>query len=208
MEIGQAQPPAGAARAPESARLAASADFDTFLTLLTAQMQNQDPLQPMESTEFVAQLAAFSAVEQQILTNERLAALVEGGIGDAANWIGREVPVDGPALFMGQPVDFTFGSDAAADATILVRDDAGRIVFRGVSGTADFRWDGTTADGTPATHGRYFAEREIPSPGGAIAIERASAFQQITEVRLDEAGATLVTAAGKTLSADGIERLR
>ena len=51
-------------------------DFETFLKLLTAQLRNQDPLQPMDSTEFVAQLASFSAVEQQVRANDRLACCV------------------------------------------------------------------------------------------------------------------------------------
>ena len=52
-------------------------DFETFLSLLTAQLRNQDPLKPMESTEFVAQLASFSAVEQQVRTNDRLDELAK-----------------------------------------------------------------------------------------------------------------------------------
>lgn len=50
----------------------AEEEFQTFLQLLTAQMRHQDPLEPLDSTQFVAQLAAFSSVEQQITTNEKL----------------------------------------------------------------------------------------------------------------------------------------
>ncbi len=56
----------------EKSNTAISGDFETFLKLLTTQMRNQDPLKPMDSTEFVAQLASFSAVEQQIRANDRL----------------------------------------------------------------------------------------------------------------------------------------
>ena len=74
---------------------ALASDFETFLTLLTAQMRNQDPLKPVESTEFVAQLASFSAVEQQIRTNDQLGAIfdamVRGEGAGLADWIGREV---------------------------------------------------------------------------------------------------------------------
>ena len=51
-------------------------NFDTFLTLLTTQMQNQDPLAPLDSTEFTNQLVQFSSVEQQIKTNESITSLV------------------------------------------------------------------------------------------------------------------------------------
>ena len=59
----------------QTAARSAAADFDSFLNLLTAQLRNQDPLQPIDSTQFVAQLASFSTVEQLIGTNERLDAL-------------------------------------------------------------------------------------------------------------------------------------
>ena len=55
----------------------AESDFQTFLELLTAQMRHQDPLEPLDSTQFVAQLAAFSSVEQQIETNSKLDELNE-----------------------------------------------------------------------------------------------------------------------------------
>ena len=66
--------PAPTAATDQSAA-AAAADFETFLSLLTTQLRNQDPLKPLDSTEFVAQLASFSAVEQQINTNAKLDAI-------------------------------------------------------------------------------------------------------------------------------------
>ncbi len=59
-----------------SGKTEAGTDFQTFLTLLTTQLRNQDPLKPMDSTQFVAQLASFSAVEQQVRTNEKLAEII------------------------------------------------------------------------------------------------------------------------------------
>ncbi|MEO1532985.1 MAG: flagellar hook capping FlgD N-terminal domain-containing protein, partial [Pseudomonadota bacterium] len=80
--------------ATASERSTAASDFESFLTLLTAQLQNQDPLQPIDSTEFVAQLASFSTVEQLIGTNERLDALTQdvaaGDLAALAGWIGQE----------------------------------------------------------------------------------------------------------------------
>lgn len=65
-------------------------DYDAFLRLLVAQMQNQDPLEPQSDTEYIAQLATFSNVEQNILTNERLEQLLSVGTAtDAASLIGR-----------------------------------------------------------------------------------------------------------------------
>ena len=78
--------------ASTSTASAASVDYDAFLQLLIAEMQNQDPTKPMESTEYVAQLASFSNVEQQIQTNEKLDALLGSSfIASAGSLIGRTI---------------------------------------------------------------------------------------------------------------------
>ncbi|MBB4659634.1 flagellar hook assembly protein FlgD [Parvularcula dongshanensis] len=60
-----------------AAQSAPKADFDAFLTMLTAQVRHQDPLAPLDSTQFVEQLATFSSVEQQVETNKHLEAIAE-----------------------------------------------------------------------------------------------------------------------------------
>ncbi len=67
-------------------------DYDSFLRLLVEQMKNQDPLEPMSDTEYIAQLASFSNVEQNIITNDRLKALMaSSALSDAQSLIGRNV---------------------------------------------------------------------------------------------------------------------
>lgn len=86
--------PQGAAPSatPPANATALSSDFETFLKMLTVQMQNQDPLNPIDSTEYAMQLATFSSVEQQVLTNDLLRQMM-GGQGaqllDAAWLIGQ-----------------------------------------------------------------------------------------------------------------------
>lgn len=80
------------ASAAAAAREAQSVDYDTFLRLLVTQLENQDPLEPISETEFVAQLATFSNVEQNTRTNENLAALItQMGLAQAAGLVGRTV---------------------------------------------------------------------------------------------------------------------
>lgn len=70
----------------------AAVDYDAFLQLLIAEMQNQDPTKPMESTEYVAQLASFSNVEQAIQTNDKLDQILSSSfISNAGSLIGRTV---------------------------------------------------------------------------------------------------------------------
>ena len=72
-----------------SAKDSAKVDYDAFLTLLVAEMKNQDPTKPMESTDFIAQLATFSNVEQAVQTNEKLDALLTASALAHADVIGK-----------------------------------------------------------------------------------------------------------------------
>lgn len=76
--------------AAASASAKATLDYDTFLTLLVQQMKNQDPTEPMDATEQIAQLATFSQVEQTIQTNKNLENLLQSStLGQAGSMIGR-----------------------------------------------------------------------------------------------------------------------
>ena len=76
-----------------------ASNFETFLTLLTSQLKNQDPLSPVDSNQFTAQLTQMAGVEQQLLTNDLLKGLLAaqggGGLTSAATYIGKEAPRPG-----------------------------------------------------------------------------------------------------------------
>ena len=76
-----------------------SADFETFLKMLTAQIQNQDPMNPIDSSDYATQLATFSSVEQQVLANSYLeniqSALSSNSLASVADWIGKSAKVEG-----------------------------------------------------------------------------------------------------------------
>jgi len=82
----------GPTRVAANVASATSVDYDAFLKLLVAQMQNQDPTKPMESTEYIAQLASFSNVEQSIKINEKLDNILSSSfISGAGSLIGRNI---------------------------------------------------------------------------------------------------------------------
>ncbi|MEM6465456.1 MAG: flagellar hook capping FlgD N-terminal domain-containing protein, partial [Pseudomonadota bacterium] len=151
---------------------------ETFLTLLTAQMRNQDPLNPQDSTEFVSQLASFSAVEQQIKSNETLEALLEqssqSGFSDFANLVGRSVSIDGPAQFDGNPIALDQVVDSTAlSPQLFVRNGSGVVVAQipVVPGTPLSPWDGTTDAGQVAPPGEYsFTLTSLGPDGGAQSV--------------------------------------
>lgn len=107
-------------------------DFQTFLTMLTTQMQNQNPLEPIEASDFAAQLATFSGVEQQVQTNELLASLAARmGLTDLAAWVGRDVLSHAPVQYTGAPLQLVPPEVAQANRTeLVVTDSTGREVGR------------------------------------------------------------------------------
>jgi len=143
-------------------------DMDTFLNLLVTQLKNQDPLSPMDSTEFTNQIVQFAQVEQQINMNENLEAVLVASVKSqqafAVNYIDNfvEVETDKVMLQDGEAV-FTYGlSTEAQKVTVNVKDLDGDIVrtFQGdrSAGLHKLTWDGTDEDGVQLEDGIYFLE--------------------------------------------------
>lgn len=190
-------------------------DFQTFLTLLTAQMKNQDPLKPMESTEFVAQLASFSSVEQQIRTNDQLELLVDlfsvGPSTGLAEWIGKEVRHPGSANFTSAPIEANVSPLVSADeAYFVVKDHNGQVIYRTQIETSatNATWNGTDNNGEVAPEGRYSFEVQSYTSGNLARTDRASVFDLVTEVRLEHGSEVLVFSDGTTMRATDATAMR
>lgn len=177
MEIGSTPSP-GASDRRSSALSDFSGDFEAFLQLLTAQVANQDPLAPMDSSTYVTQLAQLSQVEQTVAANETLGAILatlsSGSSFGAVNLIGRSVQVaDAPFLSHGDatPLAVRLG-DGATDAVLSIEDSAGRAV-RSIGLAADgarsrsISWDGLDDGGAAAGAGPFRAVLRAPD-GSAI----------------------------------------
>lgn len=140
-------------------------NFDSFLTLLTAQLQYQDPLDPIDSTEFVAQLVSFTGVEQAVATNANLATLIgmmkSGQIAAAVDYLGTIVEAEGDtATLSGGTARFLYSVPENVKSTsILIANDQGEIVYAGQGETAAgdrvFTWDGRDTGGVPQPDGGY-----------------------------------------------------
>ena len=193
---------------------AIASDFETFLTLLTAQMRNQDPLKPMESTEYVAQLASFSSVEQQVRTNdslERIFDLLSGGAADGlAEWIGKEVRAPGKIDYAGQPVEAEVTPIEGAERSMLVvTNDFGQVVASQVVAPDDgmVTWDGTTDLGT-AAHGRYAIRIDGYEGDRKLGTSEGRVFAPVTEVRFRDGMPVLVTEQGAEVPLAEVTALR
>jgi flagellar basal-body rod modification protein FlgD len=205
-----------AAADSSSSGKALSGDFNTFLKLLTAQLSNQDPLQPMESTAFVAQLASFSSVEQQIGSNTRLdkilSALGGSGADGLAGWIGRAVQAPASADFTGAPIDIAVTPVANADkAVLVVKNDFGREVAR-IAAAADepgLHWDGSDAEGSALAHGRYSFALESYQGDSLLGTQSGAVFNKVTEVRRGSDGTlALLLEGGESVAPEAVTALR
>lgn len=141
-------------------------DFSQFLQLLTIQLQNQDPLAPMDATQFTNQLVAFTSVEQQINTNQKLDSLVSlqlaNAMGSALGYVGMDIKyVSSELNFDGDtPVNISYAFNGEpVQAKIRVYDESGKVVYEKDAekspGKHDFTWDGTLTAGGTAKPGTY-----------------------------------------------------
>ena len=142
-----------------------AADFDAFLLLLTTQLKHQDPLSPLEPTEFTSQLVQFASVEQQITANENLEKLI--GIQNASlassiiGFVGTDIEYEGSELPLqnGQG-KFTYDlSKNAKNVIITITDSAGTVVLTKAGertpGLHEIDWDGKDMSGIPVSDGAY-----------------------------------------------------
>ncbi len=190
-------------------------DFETFLKLLTTQMKNQDPLKPLESTEFVAQLASFSAVEQQIRANDRLDGILDalggGTASGLASWIGREVRAPASAEFTGEEIDVGVETaDGANRGVLVVYNDFGTAVAkRSVTGSVDsVTWDGKDDVGNQLPDGKYSFQFQSYQDDNLLATTPGSVFTTVSEVRMVDGAATLVLADGTEVSVTDVSGIR
>lgn len=146
-------------------RATLTSNYDTFLVLLTAQLQNQDPLAPMDSTQFTQQLVQFTQVEQQIRTNEHLEGLAgqyqAASAGAALSYLGREALIESDTTsLVGGKAQWGYTTpQGVEEVSLTVKDARGRIVFE-TSGDANggshlFNWDGSDGHGGTAPDGVY-----------------------------------------------------
>ncbi len=201
--------------ATQPPRNAISSDFETFIKMLTTQMQNQDPLNPIESADFAVQLATFSTVEQQVKTNDLLTSLADriGGLGVAqlSGWVGMTARATMPVAFDGAPVTLTANAAPQADnAELVVRNSAGDIVLRQAAPAegGTLVWAGVDTTGAPLPTGTYDLAFESYKGDELLSATPVEVHGRIVEARNDGGQTILVMAGGQEVPADAILGLR
>ncbi|GGY50930.1 flagellar hook assembly protein FlgD [Parvularcula lutaonensis] len=217
----QQNPLAAETESPSRASIARQAltdNLDTFLTLLTTQLENQDPLQPMDTNQFVDQLTQFSELEQGVETNQTLTEIAQAvGAGDRQEGVallGRTVEARGDILPL-NPGGTQFAyeiTQPAKNAEMRIFDQGGNLVAQfqvnGDIGRYNAAWDGTTLTGSIAGPGLYKAQVvSLDDPKNATLTGEILSGGTVQEVRFENGATKLVLDQGMIIDADDIQRV-
>ncbi len=142
-------------------------NFDTFLQLLTTQLQNQNPLDPLDTNQFTQQLVEFASVEQQVNTNSNLQTLISlqqtTEATAALELVGAKVTVSGNSATLsnasGSPATWSLTTSAPATGTVTITNASGQTVYTGTTsltaGTQAYTWNGRGNNGVTWPEGTY-----------------------------------------------------
>jgi flagellar basal-body rod modification protein FlgD len=190
-------------------------NFQTFLQLLTTQLKNQNPLDPLDTNQFTQQLVQFAQVEQQLKSNDQLAALVSmeksAQSTYALAFVGATVAVDGSttALENGSAT-WSFNVSKPASATVNITNSTGQLVYSGTftvqPGTQNFVWDGRGNNGTQWPDGTYTMSVTAKDASGATVGVSTEIQGVVDSVDLTQDPPQL-SIAGQTFTLDKIKRV-
>lgn len=211
----RATPTAQPAPAVSAKSALASSDFETFLKMLTVQMQNQDPVNPIDSADYAVQLATFSGVEQAVRTNQLLESLQSQfgllGMAQLAGWVGQQARSAAPVYMDGTPVTLSPSPAPAADRAVLVVKDAqGRLVAREdiPASNAPYQWLGAGSTGAPLPVGPYQLALESYYGADLLSTTPVEHYAPIMEVRGGAGGTKVVLHGGIEIPATDVTALR
>ncbi len=192
--------------------------FDQFLLLLTTQLKNQSPLDPMDVNQFTQQLVQYSQVEQQIKGNDYLSQLLStqerNQTSNLASYIGTEVTSDGKiAAFDGiRTAEWTVTAAAPAQATMTILDANGNVVQTGAltlaQGPQAINWDGTTSAGSKAPAGRYTLQIDAKDTSGTTVTTTTAITALIDGVDLSNPQAPVLKSGTVSIPLDQVTGIR
>ena len=185
---------AAASSSSDSATQQLTGNMDTFLQLLTTQLQNQDPMNPMDSDQFTQQLVEYSQVEQQINTNTNLQTLISlqqgGAASGAVSYLGKTVSVtNGNASLTDGAASWNYTLAAqSSDTTLTVTNASGQTVYTGAGSTASgsntFDWNGQDSSGNQLPDGVYTLAVTAAASDGSAVQTSVSSTGVVSEVNM------------------------
>lgn len=192
-------------------------NFDTFLSILTTQLKNQNPLDPLDTNQFTQQLVQFTGVEQQLKTNEYLGSLLSStqnaGRMDAVNYIGKQVTISGKTTQLsGTHAMWSYNAEAnVANANITIKNDKGDTVYTQSGslnmGSGTFAWDGIGSNGQPMPDGLYTLTLEGTNVSGKNVKITTSAIGKVSAVDFSS-GTPMVTVGAAKVPLSDVSEVR
>jgi flagellar basal-body rod modification protein FlgD len=171
-------------------------NFDTFLQLLTTQLQNQDPLDPMDTSTFTEQLVEFASVEQQINENTNLQTLITlqqtSEATQAMQLIGSTVTVNSSTatLASGGSASWTLNSPSPATGNVTITNSSGQTVYTGTtslsSGNNTYTWNGVGTNGVTWPAGTYTLAVTATSATGSPVTVSSQTSGTVTAVNVSQ----------------------
>ena len=198
---------ANAASALNGSRNTIADNFDTFLTLLTTQLRNQNPLDPLDTNQFTSQMVQFTSVEQQLKTNEFLEALVLSNLSQtytgAVGFVGKHITAQGSAaqLVNGSATWNYSINQPSEDVTFTVTDQNGNVVHTAntsvEAGDGQISWDGFDSTGARMPDGTYTITIDARTDGGAYIPVSTQMEGVVTAVDLSGVEPVLIVNGGR-----------
>lgn len=191
-------------------------NFQTFLTLLTTQLRNQNPLDPLDTNQFTQQLVQFAGVEQQLKTNDQLTALVSlqktAQSTQALGFVGKTAVVNGStAALAGGAATWNMSVPTNSNLSISITNSTGQTVFSGkysvnAGENQVFGWDGKGNDGTQWPDGAYkMTATAVDNAGNSVAVS-TQVQGLVSSVDLTQTP-PLLSINGQTYTVDQIKRI-
>jgi flagellar basal-body rod modification protein FlgD len=189
-------------------------NFQSFLTLLTTQLKNQNPLDPLDTNQFTQQLVQFASVEQQLKSNDQLKTLIDieksAQSTQALIYVGNTVAVDGSKAQFDTSATWNLKAPQDTDAAITITNSTGQTVYSGDytlrQGNASFVWDGKGNDGTQWPPGTYtLTATGKDSSGKSVAI--STEVQGVVDSVDLTASPPLLSIGGQTYTTDKVKRV-
>jgi flagellar basal-body rod modification protein FlgD len=191
-------------------------NFQTFLTLLTTQLQNQNPLDPLDTNQFTQQLVQFASVEQQLKTNDELSSLVSlqqtTQATQALGFVGKTAVVNGKtASLSNSQATWDLNIPANGNLTVTIANAQGQNVFTGnytvsAGNNQPFVWNGKGADGTQWQDGQYTLTATATDSSGNSQAVTTQVQGVVSSVDLTQTP-PLLTIAGQTFTVNQIQRI-
>jgi flagellar basal-body rod modification protein FlgD len=200
---------------PAASKAVLAGNFDTFLQLLTTQLKNQNPLDPLDTNQFTQQLVQFAGVEQQINMNQQLTTLVSlqkaTQTTSAMSFLGSTATVDGTTTKLTNgAASWSFSVDKPSTATINIKSATGALAYSGsyplTPGAQNFNWDGRGNNGVKWPDGDYTMTVTAKDAGGGTVAVSTEVKGTVDSVDLTQ-NPPVLKIGGQSFSLDRIKQV-